>query len=164
MLGKEIIVTQFAYNNWANQKLLVCAADLSEAQLDQPSDYSCGSLRQTLYHIFVVEAMWRQICQTADQPPHMPPLSDFPTMAALHAYQQTEDAKTQAYVASLDEADLAGTISRTHPRTGQTYDLIRWQVLSHIIHHSAQHRSEAAWLLTKQGRSPGDIDFIFFVR
>lgn len=164
MLGKEIIIKQFEYNTWANDKLFTCALDVSAEQLDQPSDYSCGSLRQTLYHIFAAQMMWRQICQFADQPPQVPPLADFSTIAALQQYQQAEDEKLHAFVRGLDEAQLMGTIARQHPRTGQTYELVRWHVLSHMIHHSAQHRSEAAWLLTNYGRSPGDIDFIFFVR
>jgi uncharacterized damage-inducible protein DinB len=164
MLGKAIIVKQFEYNTWANDKILACALDVLDEQLDQPSGYSCGSLRQTLYHIFVVEAMWRQICQFADRPPHMPPITDFPTIAALQQYQQAEDEKLHAFVRGLDEEQLLGTIARQHPRTGQTHELVRWHVLSHMIHHSAQHRSEAAWLLTTYGRSPGDIDFIFFAR
>jgi uncharacterized damage-inducible protein DinB len=105
--------------------------------------------------------MWWQICQSADRP-RRPPLTDFPTLAALQAYREAEDEKMHAFVRSLDEARLTEAIARTDPR-GQTHELVPWQVLSHIIHHSAQHRSEAAWLLTNYGRSPGDIDFIFFV-
>jgi uncharacterized damage-inducible protein DinB len=163
MLGKAIIVKHFEYNTWANDKILACAVGVPDKQLDQPSDYSCGSLRRTLHHIFVVEAMWRQLCQHADRPPHIPPLSDFPTIASLQEYQQVEDEKLHAFVRSLDEEQLAGSFTRTHPRTGERHELVRWHVLSHIIHHSAQHRSEAAWLLTNCVRSPGDIDFIFFV-
>jgi uncharacterized damage-inducible protein DinB len=32
-----------------------------------------------------------------------------------------------------------------------------------LLIHSIQHRSEAAAMLTDFGRSPGDIDYIFFV-
>ena len=37
-----------------------------------------------------------------------------------------------------------------------------WQMLAHVANHGTQHRSEAAVLLTEAGRSPGDLDMIFF--
>ena len=37
-----------------------------------------------------------------------------------------------------------------------------WQMLAHVVNHGTQHRSEAATLLTGAGRSPGDLDMIFF--
>ena len=35
-----------------------------------------------------------------------------------------------------------------------------WYLLLHVLFHSAQHRSEAAEMLTRFGYSPGFIDFI----
>jgi uncharacterized damage-inducible protein DinB len=37
-----------------------------------------------------------------------------------------------------------------------------WQMLAHLANHGTQHRSEAAALLTAIGRSPGDLDMIFY--
>jgi uncharacterized damage-inducible protein DinB len=37
-----------------------------------------------------------------------------------------------------------------------------WQMLAHVVNHGTQHRSEAAVILTEAGRSPGDLDMIFF--
>ena len=36
-------------------------------------------------------------------------------------------------------------------------------MLPHLVNHGTQHRSEAALLLTQAGRSPGEIDLIFYL-
>ena len=37
-----------------------------------------------------------------------------------------------------------------------------WQLLVHVVNHGTQHRSEAAALLTADGRSPGELDLFDF--
>lgn len=37
-----------------------------------------------------------------------------------------------------------------------------WHILMHVLHHSAQHRAEAAAMLTHFNLSPGNIDYIGF--
>ena len=35
-----------------------------------------------------------------------------------------------------------------------------WQLMVHVVNHGTQHRSEAAALLTAEGRSPGELDLL----
>jgi uncharacterized damage-inducible protein DinB len=44
-------------------------------------------------------------------------------------------------------------------------DLVtRWKALSHVAIHGAQFRSEAGAALAGLGKSPGDLDFIVYLR
>ena len=36
-------------------------------------------------------------------------------------------------------------------------------MLTHLLNHGTQHRSEAAALLTQAGRSPGELDLIVYL-
>ena len=56
------------------------------------------------------------------------------------------------WLATLDDEWLARTDE------GVAY----WQMLAHVVNHGTQHRAEAAALLTGVGRSPGELDMIFF--
>ncbi len=162
MLGKEMFATEFAYNAARNQRILAHAADCTEEQLDTETGYGLGSLRATLVHLLIVEYGWRSALAGTPADRSNPPLTPTASIADMQAFQQ-EDAETaRAYVESLSDDDLAGTVTLQRG-AGQSYDFARWTVLQHILFHSAQHRSEAAELLTRYGHSPGDTDFIYFI-
>ena len=60
-----------------------------------------------------------------------------------------------------NEPALNGTVRYVIP--GALRERVVWQVLVDLIFHAAQHRSEAAALLTAYGHPPGDSDFILFM-
>jgi len=41
--------------------------------------------------------------------------------------------------------------------------MMLWGMMTHVVNHATQHRSEAAMALTAMGRSPGDLDFLDYV-
>jgi uncharacterized damage-inducible protein DinB len=47
---------------------------------------------------------------------------------------------------------------------GEEMKNILWQAMMHVVNHGTQHKSEAAAMLTEFNHSPGDIDFITFLR
>ncbi|MHB8644831.1 MAG: DinB family protein [Thermomicrobiales bacterium] len=161
MIGKAMLVTMFDYNAQTNARLLDCAAKVSDAQLDEPSNYSVGSLRQTLWHTLIVEYGWRSQCQGVDARALPFPIEATAAVAAFQTFRQEEAARAQALLADASDADLAETLTLKR-QDGSERSLIRWQILVHILYHSAQHRSEMAELLTRYGQSPGDTDFIFY--
>ena len=161
MLGKTMLATMFAYNADRNARMLTLTGNLSNKQLDAPTGYSMGSLRKTLWHIVIVEYGWRSRCQGIETRGLPPPVEPTASAEALRSFAQEEATRAQAYLAEISEDDLMTPF--TTKRGEQTAQLIPWHVLVHICHHSAQHRSEVAELLTRYGHSPGDIDFIYYV-
>jgi uncharacterized damage-inducible protein DinB len=66
------------------------------------------------------------------------------------------------YLDSVDDAALASVVRYTNEE-GIVRERILWHCLYHVVNHGTQHRSEAAAILTELGRSPGDVDFTFFL-
>jgi uncharacterized damage-inducible protein DinB len=161
MLGKAMLTTMFDYNAAMNARLLEFAANVSDEPLDAPTNYSIGSLRQTLWHTLIVEYGWRSQCQGVETRTLPPPVEPAATVAAFRAFQEEEAARVRAFLAETSDDDLAGTVALKRP-DGSERSLARWQILVHILYHSAQHRSEIAEMLTRDGQSPGDLDFIFY--
>jgi uncharacterized damage-inducible protein DinB len=163
MLSKEMLTTMFDYNAATNVRLLDGAAKVSDEQLDIPTGYSVGSLRQTLWHTLIVEAGWGRFCRGIEvDRTKPPPIEPTAAIAALQTFQSEESAQMRSYLDGVSDDDLTATLIRKYPN-GPDRRFIRWQVLVHILYHSAQHRSEAAELLTRYGQSPGDTDFIFYM-
>lgn len=162
MLGKEMLLKKFEYNHWANMRILECAAKISADQWDAPEDYSRGSLHDVIFHILRVEQGWLYMCQHHERGTDLASIDQFPTAESLRPYADQQYATQKAFVENASEDDLAASFPARHP-DGSEHSLVIWQILTHVLYHSAQHRSEAATLLTRYGQSPGDLDFIYFV-
>jgi uncharacterized damage-inducible protein DinB len=161
MLAREMLATQFDYNSARNARMLACAAQCTDEQLDLPSGYGIGSLRATLVHLLLVEMGWRSRAAGTPVSRENPPLAATASVAEMRAFQRDEAERARAYIAGMSDDALAGTFTASRP--GGTRTFVRWHVLQHILYHGAQHRSEVAELLTQFGQSPGDTDFIYYI-
>jgi uncharacterized damage-inducible protein DinB len=90
------------------------------------------------------------------------PLSsrDYPELASLRAGFEHEADDWDALLVGLEDA--AFEAGATLESRGRQMDIPRWRVMQHVILHGMQHHAELAARLTGLGRSPGDLDFIFF--
>ncbi len=162
-MNKHELLTLFDYNYWANERILRAAAKVSPAEFVAPRTFSHGGLRGILVHALSAEWVWRTRFQEQVYPTALLRQEDFPTFADLRTRWQQEETAMRAYVSSLSDEQINGTIFYKSTN-GASYEQILWQLLVHIVNHGTQHRSEAAALLTELGHSPGDIDFIIYMR
>lgn len=124
---------------------------------------SFGSVRGSLVHVLMAEHTWRR--RIADGVSERSPLSeaDLPEFAGLRQRWAEEEAALRAFVAGLTDDRLAAPVAYTST-DGKDYQTPLWQILTHVVNHGTQFRAEAAVALTALGRSPGDLDFIYYVR
>jgi uncharacterized damage-inducible protein DinB len=158
------------YNDWADARMLAACAKVSPEQYAALNSYGRGGLRATMVHI--LDNIWQQ--RITLQGYYQEPLVDeaaydatelhedaFPTLAMLRERWLIEQREMQAYLNTLTEEKLNGTIRYVIP--GAKRERVVWHVLLDLIFHATQHRSEVAALLTSYGQSPGDFDFILFM-
>jgi uncharacterized damage-inducible protein DinB len=157
------VLLLYDYNYWANRRILDAAAALSDTDFLAPRNLVWGSVRNTLAHAWGAEWVWRQRCQFGAAPASLPSADDFPTLAALRARWDEEEAAMRAYLSGLDNEHLNGALSyRT--TSGKQYSAVLWHILAHVVNHGTQHRAEVAQVLTDLGHSPGDVDMILYLR
>jgi uncharacterized damage-inducible protein DinB len=156
----------YDYNDWADARILAACAKVTPEQYVASNPYGHGSLRATMVHI--MDNLWQQ--RITLQGYYKEPLADeaaydatelhedaFPTFAMLQERWMVEQQEMRAYLNTLTEETLNGTIRYVIP--GAIRERAVWHILIDLIIHATQHRSEAAMLLTSYGQSPGDFDF-----
>lgn len=156
------ILTLYDYNYWANERILQMASQLSEAQLDAPTHFSAGSLRATMVHTLSAEWIWRSRWQGVS-PTAMLRVENFPTLEDLRLRWQHEEQQMRTFLSFLHHEGIMQEITY-QTTSGKALTQPLWQMLVHVVLHGMQHRSEMAAMLTMAGYSPGDIDFIVFLR
>jgi uncharacterized damage-inducible protein DinB len=160
-MNKQDIQVLYAYNRWANARILETAATISKAQFLVPTPFAQGGLRGTLVHTLFAEWVWRQRWQDiASSTPWQP--ADFPTFASLRSRWQQEEIQLMEFVGSLTEQGLQMEFDYISTE-GNPHRRLVWETMVHLVNHGTQHRSEAAAMLTEMGHSPGDIDLIVFL-
>jgi uncharacterized damage-inducible protein DinB len=157
----EMIRTLYAYNTWANQRILDSAANLSAEQFTTQVRASFDSVRNTLVHIMSVQQNWLVRAQSMPSVP-MLHFEDYPTFDSVHSHWNDIDAQTHQFVDNLNETQLASIIRYVN-NAGEPNAYPLWQLLTHQVTHAQQHRSEIAIALTEFGYSPGWLDFLIYI-
>ncbi len=162
----------YDYNDWADARILAACAKVTSEQYAAPTAFGTGhkGLRATMVHL--LDSIWQS--RITLQGYYKEPLADqaaydatelhedaFLTLAALQGRWVTEQREMWAYIDTLTGETLNGEIRYVIP--GHVRQHVVWECLLDTVIHAAQHRSEAAVLLTGYGQSPGDYDFTMFL-
>ena len=150
----EDMRTLFEYERWATRKVLG-ALDGVEAEVwGREGVVGERGLGSILVHMLGAHQRWRLgIRSYGDGEQPRPELEPLPDAASLVAQWEAELSATGEFVDWLTDGYLA------HVHEG----IAIGEMLLHLVNHGTQHRSEAALLMTQAGRSPGDLDLIFFL-
>lgn len=162
-MNKADILTLYEYNAWANVRVLTAAAQVSPEQFTAPAGLSHSSVRGALAHVLAAEIVWRRRCQEGVSPPALPGEADFPTLESLRIRWADEEQAMRVYLAGLTDDLINAPVHYTTTK-GVPQATILWQILAHVVNHGTQFRGEAAVALSQFGHSPGDLDFIYFIR
>lgn len=142
----------FDYDRWATRRVLDAAVGVDDATWSSENAIGERGLGAILVHQLGAHQRWRLGISGSSEVPN-PELEPLPSLAALRDRWEQEWRDLDTFLEHIDDARLA----LTHE------GIAIWEMLAHVVNHGTQHRSEAAALLTAVGRSPGEIDMIFFL-
>lgn len=151
------------YNAWANTRLGVAAAGLSDSDYFADRGAFFGSIHGTLDHILLVDRLWRGRIAGALYP--IDGLDD-QVSADRQEYLELraeEDANLIDTVDGFSDADLMAEVTYT-TTTGDVGTTPLNQLLTHMFNHATHHRGQAHGLLSQVPVDPPPLDLIYYLR
>jgi uncharacterized damage-inducible protein DinB len=144
----------FGYDRWATRRILGVIDGVPEETWGATGVVGDRGLGAILVHQLGAHQRWRLGIQRdeASSAAARPEREPLPSPDDLARRWATEWDAMDVFLAGLTDEVLA------YVHEGVPV----WQMLAHLANHGTQHRSEAATLLTAIGRSPGDLDMIFY--
>jgi uncharacterized damage-inducible protein DinB len=140
------------YDRWATRRLFGVTDGLDPAVWSRTQVVDERGLGGILVHQLGALMRWRHRLQRLEGElprPERGPLSSPGELARLF---EAEWARYEQWQTSWTDEMMAYRAN----------EVPIWQLLVHVVNHGTQHRSEAAALLTAEGRSPGDLDLVIF--
>lgn len=149
----------YAYNDWANERMLVTLAALDDEQRTRTIPSSFPSIDETLAHIAFAEWVWLR--RWLGESPSGPP--DWKTFDVVRDRLRDIAAERRAYLDAVTDETISGPLAyrnvKGDPFTGVLSDL-----LVHCANHSSYHRGQLVTMLRQVGAKPPGTDFTEFTR
>jgi uncharacterized damage-inducible protein DinB len=148
----SVLTWLFGHHTWADLRLLEFCEGLSDAQLDTTVLGTYGSIRATLVHFIHSEVDYVNLA-TEKWPEVIPPEDRFVGFAVLEAgVRWAGDELLQLALAAR-----AGTIVRVERPQEPVFEYPLTGFMAQVLHHSSEHRTQIATILTHLGLVPPNL-------
>lgn len=158
----EEIKELYAYNRWANRRLLDAVSRLGSGEYTRELGSSFPSVRDTLVHILSAEWVWLSRWR-GRSPAGIPDSWDVSTFDGLRAQWTEVERDQQAFVSDLTEGALGRSIAYRNT-SGEPFEQPLGEMLRHVVNHSTYHRGQVVTMLRQLGAEATATDLILFYR
>ena len=141
------------YDGWADERIWSCVKGLDDGQVTSAPLSGVRSIGDTLAHMLGTRVWWLSRWKGTDFA--MPNVSTLDHLQAAYASVHTELVD---FVAAIDAVGWSTEYDAFGPKQPLS------AILAQVMLHGVQHRAELAAMLSGLGRSPGDLDYLFFLR
>ncbi len=143
--------SMLAYNSWANEKILTAAAGLSAD--------ACTKVGSIFSHAVGTQLHWHANWTGAE---FVEPAGEL-SLPEIRQLFERSNADLQTFGQALTDEEWNRT-EAWWKRFGFDTEAPLGVTLFQVIYHGIQHRAEVAVVLTEHGCSPGDLDYLVFLR
>jgi uncharacterized damage-inducible protein DinB len=157
---QDDVVALFAYDRWANTKVLDACRKLTAEQYVAEPVPGWPSVRSTVYHIaFVTDLHLRTLA--ADPYKSIPTEADVATVDDAARLLERAYGRFEELRPTLTPERLNSMLTVRAP--GFTATVPRWAMLRHTVNHSTYHRGQVASKLKRFGIEQPITDFFFWI-
>jgi uncharacterized damage-inducible protein DinB len=157
---QDDVVALFAYDRWANARVLDACRKLTAEQYVAEPVPGWSSVRSTLSHIALATVF--NLRTLADDPDDsVPTEADLATVDDVARLLERAYRRFEALRPAFTPEWLNTVL--TLRAIGRTFTLPRWAILRHIVSHSSYHRGQTASKLKRFGIEQPITDFFWWV-
>ena len=158
-MNAEDFRTLYAYNDWANRRIVDACRALDEPAFTRGCGGSFGSIKDTLAHIAWAEWLWLERWQ--HRSPKQAALPDASDLAAIERVMNEVARGQRSFVEGVRDEDLSERISYVNIK-GETWEYTLSQMLQHTVNHSTYHRGQIVTLLRQAGAHGVSTDYLLY--
>jgi uncharacterized damage-inducible protein DinB len=152
----------FAYNRWANERVLTACEPLSASDLTRELGGSFPSVWATLAHLYAAENTW--LARWNGAPAGSPSdLGDIDDIARLREKWRALWERQSRCIASATDADVRRTIPIRF-RDGAILEQQLGATMRHCMNHATYHRGQITNFLRMLGAKPVGTDLVTYYR
>ena len=148
----NLIDKLFEYNLWANTQLIELCSELDKKQLEASAEGVFGELELTLQHIVRAEGGYLNR-MTGSRP-----WADDLDWSQVSMDELLEKAR----ISGEKLVEIAGQVDPATPHSvewqGQQFHFFNWTVLTQVLYHGIEHRTQAKVILTQLGIEHPELD------
>lgn len=150
----------YAYNHWANARVLEASRPLSPEQLHRNLETSHRSVFGTLVHTLWGE--WRWLGRWRGSPPRGADPLSCTDLTSLRERWSAVRRDQEEFLKALTDDALNRLISYENP-PGRRWTYSLAHMLQHVVNHSTYHRGQVVALLRQLAATPTATDFLVFI-
>lgn len=147
-----------AYNQWMNEKVYSCAANLSDELRKRDMGAFFGSIHLTLNHLFVTDEAWMQRLHAEPVTMTSPAEERFTSFPELWNARCHLDRRICRWAEVVTDEFTDGTFRFASVAYQRGIELPGWAVVVQIFNHQTHHRGQVTTLLKQLGEDPGVTD------
>lgn len=146
---KELILNLASYHYWANQRMAAVLKKLTEGQADQELVSSYPGIRQTVYHMWDAESVWKQRIELVERT--QKPAAQFSGSFEEACEEWVAVSRQwQELVQQMNPVKLSHTVAYYNSQK-QYGKLTVIEILMHVFNHATYHRGQLVTLLRQVG-------------
>lgn len=160
-VSADLLRTQFAYNAWANRRLVEAASELSQEELTHDFRTADHSVLETLVHVFAAERVWLARLQGGPNPGFVTEADR--SIAALRNDWPALAERWDLWLRGLTDESAAALISY-HDMKGTPWTQRLDKLVLHVVNHGTHHRGQVSGFLRALGHTPPVLDLVLYYR
>ena len=150
----------YAYNRWANSRLLATVRLLEPRDFVRELGTSFSSVQGTLIHIMWAEWLWLRRWR-GESPKRVFELKEFPDVDSLESSWDEVERDQVNFIGGLTDERLGARVAYENLQ-GQRWEYSLAHMMQHLVNHSSYHRGQIVTLLRQLGQHPPATDFLAF--